>query len=554
MASATLAAMPFLDALECSQVLGHAERTVYWRLREMERAGLACSLYHSLPSGHGSRRFALTTKGLGDLAQQQRVTLEELIARYPISDHWYRTLLVRLDHVALLYRAAASIVQGAGASPFRWRRRGPIDAVISLPGGVHLALSCRGPASNKISYAPRFRRIWRDHYPSAVFIILPSANDLREMRQRMDSLPLPVFTTTSLHLAQSSPESPVWFTPAGGHPVRPGEAVSLLTAAPQPPGERPMRRLKPPGPLCYAAEAPPRHMLASALFPTEKVVLSLLYEWPWLRQGHIPSLLGITPKHVSKVISRLNRFGLVAERTGRLETSLALSDQALRYIAQKDRIPVHLTLRRWSTAPIDPTAPFHWRNVVGTRARQLLRDMEHTEAVHDFLAQLGNEVRGGAWELSYLQPPPLAVRHFSHGLERHSIQPDAFVGITGGLSAGSAVPGVVSGMGAPCDQADHDEGSSGPLSAVLCHAQTCRGQRAGPDSPGSVRGRTGLVPVFPRCEAGDGWCGSAVPTGSVGSRYVGVARGPWGRVALAQRPTGRGAVFYAAVAVTGRSM
>ena len=434
MASATLAAMPFLDALECSQVLGHAERTVYRRLREMEGAGLACSLYHSLPSGHGSRRFALTTTGLGALAQQQRVTLEDLIARYPISDHWYRTLLVRLDHVALLYRAAASIVQGAGASPFRWRRRGPIDAVISLPGGVHLALSCRGPASNKISYAPRFRRTWRDRYPSALFIILPSATDLRDMRQRLDFLPVPVFTTTSHHVAQSSPESPVWFTPAGGPPVRPGEAVLLLTAAPPPPGERPMRRLKVPGPLSYAGEAPPRHMLATMLSTSEKTVLSLLYEWPWLRQGHIPSMLGITPGHVSTVISRLSRFRLVADRAGRLETTLALSDQALRYIAQKDRIPVHLTLRRWSTAPIDPTAPFHWRNVVGTRARQLLRDMEHTEAVHDFLAQLGNEVRGRAWDISYLQPPPLALRHFSHGLERHSIQPDAFVGITGGLS------------------------------------------------------------------------------------------------------------------------
>ena len=49
--------------------------------------------------------------------------------------------------------------------------------------------------------------------------------------------------------------------------------------------------------------------------------------------------------------------------------------------------------KRWSVAPIDPQAPLTWRNVRGRRSRQLLRNAEHTDSVHWFVAPLSRQAR-----------------------------------------------------------------------------------------------------------------------------------------------------------------
>ena len=68
-----------------------------------------------------------------------------------------------------------------------------------------------------------------------------------------------------------------------------------------------------------------------------------------------------------------------------------------------------------------------WRNVAGTRSRQLLRNVEHTEAVHRFLAALGRQVRSTRdCELVRIDPPHRASRHFRHEDVLRSVHPDAF--------------------------------------------------------------------------------------------------------------------------------
>ena len=67
-----------------------------------------------------------------------------------------------------------------------------------------------------------------------------------------------------------------------------------------------------------------------------------------------------------------------------------------------------------------------WRNVSGSRSRQLLRHLEHTRAVHGFLAALATQARADGWEVLQLDPPRRAVRFFQHGSRLHSVRPDAF--------------------------------------------------------------------------------------------------------------------------------
>ena len=58
-------------------------------------------------------------------------------------------------------------------------------------------------------------------------------------------------------------------------------------------------------------------------------------------------------------------------------------------LAHRDRASVGPAKRRWSVAPTDDRMPLTWRNISGRRNRQLIRNLERTEAVHGFIAALG---------------------------------------------------------------------------------------------------------------------------------------------------------------------
>ena len=53
-------------------------------------------------------------------------------------------------------------------------------------------------------------------------------------------------------------------------------------------------------------------------------------------------------------------------------------------------------------------------------------NLEHTQAVHWFLAILANQSRSQGWEAAQLDPPRRASRFFHHEDRLHSVRPDAF--------------------------------------------------------------------------------------------------------------------------------
>ena len=105
---------------------------------------------------------------------------------------------------------------------------------------------------------------------------------------------------------------------------------------------------------------------------------------------------------------------------------LALSDKGLAALARRDRTAVGLARQRWSAAPVKPEVQLTWRNVHGSRSRQLLRNLEHTQAVHWFLAVLANQARSQGWQIAQFDPPRRASRFFSHDDRLHLVRPDAF--------------------------------------------------------------------------------------------------------------------------------
>ena len=95
-------------------------------------------------------------------------------------------------------------------------------------------------------------------------------------------------------------------------------------------------------------------------------------------------------------------------------------------MARRDRASVGDLRKRWSTEPTVAAGGLDWRNVRGTRSRQMLRHLDHTESVHRFLAASAEHAREKGWDLIQFDPPQRAARYFRLDDKLYSIQPDVF--------------------------------------------------------------------------------------------------------------------------------
>ena len=118
--------MPFLDYLELAAVSGMAESTARHVLGRLRRKGLANYLRHASPLTATTRRWFATADGLRSLASENGTGIERLLRTHPVSAHWRRILLARLDAVAVVYRRhrrwrmrLAPLAFG-GIGPHRW--------------------------------------------------------------------------------------------------------------------------------------------------------------------------------------------------------------------------------------------------------------------------------------------------------------------------------------------------------------------------------------------------------------------------------------------------
>ena len=162
------------------------------------------------------------------------------------------------------------------------------------------------------------------------------------------------------------------------------------------------------------------------LGPAEKRTLDVLSDWPWITPAHLGELLGVKRSRLSELLQRLGGLGLVAHAAFDGHRRLALTDRGLGLLARRDRTAVGAARQRWSVTPLDREAPLTWRNVSGARSRQLLRNIEHTDAVHWFGAVLARQTRAQGWDVVQLDPPTRASRYFRHHGRLHSVRPDAF--------------------------------------------------------------------------------------------------------------------------------
>ena len=425
--------MPFLDRLELVAISGWSRDTVYRGLRRLEDAGLVAPVPHGTDLIAPTRRFYVTAAGLRALAREEDLPVENLLRALPVSLQWRRLLLQRLDAVAAIYRLASTVAGVAHPLGLRWYRALPMDATLTLPGGCTVAVVRQGPSSDRTPFSKRLWRLREGPRPSGVLLLVSDEVRLRHARRLLSGFPAPVHLALEEDAVRAGPDDAVWRLPAAGPALGLRAVLERITAEGALPLERPPARATLPTSLDTAAPGRdlPDHLLPALLKPTEKRVVDLLADWPWIAPRDLQGLLGVSRARLSQLIATLEDFGMAA-RASAAEGRLVLTDRGLAVVARRDRASVGAARGRWSAAPLDAGEDGDWRSVSGRRARQLLRHLDHTASVHSFVAALARQARAGDWEVVQLDPPHSASRYFRYGGlparagGTHPVHPDAF--------------------------------------------------------------------------------------------------------------------------------
>ena len=285
----------------------------------------------------------------------------------------------------------------------------------------------RGHTSDRSPFANRMWKLRGGPLPGAVLVLMPDPVRLRHARRMLDGFPAPVFLAVESEAVQATPDDPVWSPQAVNNAVGLRQVLDRLAPGGELPEEPEPQRASVPADLAVAGPgwAVPDYLLPATLRPAEKRAIDLVSDWPWISLKDLAGMLGVSHQRASQVVIPLEALKLVVrhpETGGRL----ALADRALALLARRDRTSLSMAKGRWSAAPLFPGAPFDWTNVAGKQSRQLLRNLEHTAAVHSFLAAMTTQAALLQWEVVQLDPPRRASRFFRHGDKMRSVNPDAF--------------------------------------------------------------------------------------------------------------------------------
>ena len=412
---------PLLDRLEAVTVSGWSRGAVYGSFETLEREGLADSVPHASELTPATRRYFLSSGGVRRLAGEEGESVTKLLRSRPVSRQWQRALLERLDTVAVVYRLASALSDLAHPLRLRWYRSMPLDAAIALPDGRALAVVRQGRATDRTGFAKRLWRLREGERPAAALLLMPDEARLRHARRLLAGAPFISYLALEGEVASAGAGAQIWRTPSGATLLDLGETLRHTGQRGPWPDEKPPVRAS--LPVDVLGEAGEDWLLPATLKPVEKRALDLVADWPWLTPAHLGAVLGLRRSRLSEVVVRLSALGLVLDTRIEGIRRLAVADRGLAMLARRDRASVGAAKKRWSAVPLDDG---DWRNVSGRRGRQLLRNIEHTEAVHAFIAVLSRQARSRSREILQLDPPMRASRYFRHADRLRSVHPDAF--------------------------------------------------------------------------------------------------------------------------------
>ena len=421
--------MPFLDRLELSHVMCRPNQRVYENVAELQEMGLVDSVPHATDHLRSTRRFYLTPNGLRWLATHRGVQLEGLLRNLPVSRHWQRNLLERLDAVAAVHRVAstAALTEDTPVS-VEWYRSHALDATLFLPDHRTVGILRQGATTDRTGFSKRVWRLQEGPLPGSILVLAPDPVRLRHTSTLMSRVTDLAFVALEENAIRGILKSKVWHWSRESSPVDLDTALRYAARRALTPSDTPLAGLDMPRLLSLQEIGlnVPDHFLPALLKPTEKRTLDVLADWPWITPKELTGILGVSKARISQVLGRLVDGGLVSRVNIERRGHLALSDAGLTVLARRDRTSVGRMRHQWSPKSKTGKDPASWRDVTGRRSRLLARNMEHTEAVHWFLGEFARQARSAGYHIVQFDPPHRASRHFRYRGKQRSIHPDAF--------------------------------------------------------------------------------------------------------------------------------
>ena len=325
-------------------------------------------------------------------------------------------------------RLASAVADLGHPVCFRWHLALPQEATVTLPGGRVLAIVRLGATAERAGFGKRLWRLAQGPRPGGVLAIVPDEVRLRQAGDLLREARAPAFLALERPAAAATAADPIWRSLSAGVGISLGAAIGRTNPGGVLPAEPPLVRVSippdiDPGDIDVSdagGEGVPGQLLPVLLRPAEKRALNLLADWPWLTRDDLAGLLDVTRPRASQITAALERLGLVTA-VQRAARRLALTDRGLNLLARRDRVSTGEARQRWSVGARGDRS-----GVSGRRSRQLLRDLEHTAAVHRFIAALNRQAQNLGWNVEQLDPPHRASRYFRHYGGRRSLHPDAF--------------------------------------------------------------------------------------------------------------------------------
>ena len=423
-----LASMPFLDRLEMVAVTGWSRGPVYEAAAKLESEGFCASALHATDILPPSRRFHLTAAGLRRLADEEGVSPDELVRSRPVSAQWRRNLMERMDALAAVYHVASIVSNVEYPIDFRWYRAMPMDAAMTLPDGRTIGVVRQGLTADRSGFAKRVWRMRDEPMPGVVLMLMADDVRLRHARRLLATTQVPALFALEREAVLSKAADRIWSPSAVRASLDLRYVLDRLSPGGDLPVEREPQRADFPADIAvegagvghlrpHAAlhaqvrrEARPRPHLRLALDrPRRPGRASRRLAPEGLPAGQPPG--GLRPRGAPPGRGRTPR----RRRPGAGPFSPAGTARRSAWRRSGGASPLQ-----------DADAPLEWRNVSGSRSRQLLRNMEHTAAVHSFLGALTAQAPLLGWEIVQLDPPRRASRHFRHDDRMRAVNPDAF--------------------------------------------------------------------------------------------------------------------------------
>ena len=230
-------------------------------------------------------------------------------------------------------------------------------------------------------------------------------------------------------MARSLADDPIWHIPSASSLISVREVLAHLRSGGGLTWEPPLSKGTLPLELAIPEEEGkmPVHLLPVLLKPSEKRMLDCLADWPFIMVKDLCGVLDLSDSRVWRLAARLEGLGLVSTILLEGQRRLGLSRGALSLPGRRDRVSASRAIQRWSVEHEHCESAATWPDIPGVRSRPLACTIEHTQAVHRFIADLVRQAkRNSGYRVLQVSPPHHSTRYFPYLGRLRSIHPDGF--------------------------------------------------------------------------------------------------------------------------------